>query len=383
MINILKTPPANSVLLDANNSVISIQSTLGAGHYFRALIYINDVLFDTQGWSRQDDFIAKKDLKKLYAAYFTSTFNPIITTGLLRQTDFIKKVNITINEYVLETDLLVETIYLPVFLIMHNQVPESFSDETKIQFLDVKPEVIQVTENSKIVLPFFVNANSEDLLAKIYSGNTIINQIMIPSLSGKKAYCYNLDLNTISIPYGVDYLNLEISCGNNSISKTFKFFILPNYPVKEIVFKNNFGFYIHSYFDGEIEVNNDFKVDSYTQIDGTDKIFEINENATYSINTGSLMNNEKSIISQICNSIDTYFLYENQWIEILTKTKKWNEFKDNIHSFKEDLLFSFSKNRDIKNKEFIAVENALPPVVPVDPLNKQYNTNHYNQDHYE
>lgn len=355
MINILKTPPANSVLLDANNSVISIQSTLGAGHYFRALIYINDVLFDEQGWSRQDNFTANKDLKKMYAAYFASTFTPTIVGGLTEQTQFIKKVNITINEHVLATGAIVNTVNLPVFHIMHNQNPESFSDETKVQFLDIQPAVLQIPQTGQLSIPFFVNANNESIVVKLYHLTTIVDTITLTEVTGKKAYLYKADLTALTFPKAFEYLTLDISCGAAKVSKTFKFFILPNYSIKSIAFKNNFGFYLRSYFDGELEIVNDFKAETYTQIDGTDKTFEINENATYSINTGALLDNEKAIIRQVCNSLDTRFLYETKWLEILTKTKKFKEFKDNNHSFNEDLVFSFSKNRDIANKTFVSI----------------------------
>ena len=69
MIQIINTPAENRVLLDANNTEISIQSTNGAGFYFRALIYVDDLLFDEQGWSREDAYTAKKDLVKLNTGF--------------------------------------------------------------------------------------------------------------------------------------------------------------------------------------------------------------------------------------------------------------------------------------------------------------------------
>lgn len=355
MINIIKTPPANSVLLDANNSVITIQSTLGTGHYFRALIYINDVLFDTQGWSRQDNFTASKDLKKLYAAYFASTFATISTGELIEQTQFIKKVNITINEHLLSTDAIVETVNLPVFNIMHNQAPESFSDETKVQFLDIQPEVMQIPQTAKFAIPFFVNATAQDIVVKLYHLTTILETITIPAVTGKKAYLYKVDLDTLTFPKEFKYITLDVSCGVATVSKTFKFFLLPNYAIKSFAFKNNFGFYIRAFFDGELEISNDYKSESYTQLDGTEKNFEINENATYNINTGSLLENEKAIIRQMCNSLDVRFLHQSKWLSVLTKTKKYKEFKEYNHSFNEDLVFSFPKNGDVANKPFVSI----------------------------
>jgi len=52
MISVINFPPENRYLLDGNNTPITVTSDNVNG-YFRAKIYIDDVLFDEQGWSRK------------------------------------------------------------------------------------------------------------------------------------------------------------------------------------------------------------------------------------------------------------------------------------------------------------------------------------------
>ena len=67
MIQAIQTPFPGNVLLDGNNTTIVVQSSnSGTAFYFRAEIYIDNVLFDTQSWSRKDNFIAEKNLRYLY-----------------------------------------------------------------------------------------------------------------------------------------------------------------------------------------------------------------------------------------------------------------------------------------------------------------------------
>src|SRR5690606_17739057 len=115
MITALSTPGSGRILPDANNTVIKIQSTNGEGYYFRAKIYIDNVFFDEQGWSRIDLYTATKDLKKLYNAYYQTIFTDTFQNQLTEQTHLIKQVKIVVEEYSIETDVLVDSLELPVF----------------------------------------------------------------------------------------------------------------------------------------------------------------------------------------------------------------------------------------------------------------------------
>lgn len=358
MITINQAPQANKILLDSNNTVISVTSTNGSGYYFRAIIAIDDVFFDEQGWSRKDNFTAEKDFKNFYKAYFSSLFNSTFVNGLQEQTNIKKKVSITIHEKNITNDVIVQTVILPDFYIMYNAKPVSFSDATKVQFLGVNADVFAIPSFGKISMPFMVNASAESISVTLKNdSNTILNNQMVSSFTGKKIYEYKFDLSGITISDQVLFLTLEITVGTTVISKIFRLFRYNyfNFPVKELVFKNVFGYYMYAYLDGQFSIDTNLEIKSYQQIDYTDKIYEINEEDTYTINSGSLVENEKEIINQIVTSLDAKMYYKNEWWDLKNATKKVSQFKDRNHSYSENLSFKVEKNKEISNFLFDSV----------------------------
>ncbi len=350
MITIVKAPVLNSVLLDANNTEITITSSNGAGHYFRALIEVDDVLFDTQGWSRKDAFTSTKDLVKLYNAYFVSTFAAFTANGLVEKTNLKKKISITINEHLLSTDAVVQTVDLPDFYIMYNARPVAFDDTLKLQILGITPEVLQIPSNGKIRIPFIVKTVAEAVvvITKDNFGG-IINTQTIASSTAKKIYQYDFDLSAIALTNNTIFFETSITCGATTIILRYRLMRFPDFPVKEIYFKNNFGYFIPAYFDGELETSNGFKIDDYQAADGSNIIFEIQEDATYTINTGSLLSDERAIVTQVANAYESYFKINNVWTKIQTSTKKEIDFRDKKHNYSQDLTFTFMKSGKVQN----------------------------------
>lgn len=350
MITILKSPPYNKVILDANNTEISISSTNGIGNYFRAFIYIDDILFDEQGWSRKTEFVAVKDLVKIYNAYFENYFSETSVNGLIEQTSLKKKVTITIQERSLGSDLLNDSVTLPIFHIMYNRTPVQFTDADKIQVLGKLPDAGLIPANGKIVIPFFVNGKNQSVsvTTKNNSGIAIDNKTSAEFL-GKKTYLYSFDLSGVKLASSTIYFETTITCGTTTITLRYRLLRLPDFPVKEIYYKNNFGYFLPAYLDGELEIENNFKIQEYTQADGSSLIYEIDQEATYTINTGSLLVDERSIVSEIMQSHEVYFKVNGNWTKINTKAKKELEFRDRKNSYATDLQFSFVKNGKIQN----------------------------------
>jgi hypothetical protein len=357
MITVISTPALNRVLLDANNTEISVQSTNGAGYYFRALIYVEDVFFDEQGWSRRDSFTAIKDLIKLYNAYFESVFEPFTTNGLTEQTNLKKKITITVEERLINTDALVESVTLPVFHLLYNCTPFYFDDTIKIQILGIDPYVLQIPKTGIMRIPFYANAINEAVTVVVKDNfGTILNYQTTASFTGKKIFQYQFDLSGVTLASNTIYFETILICGVTTKTMRYRLMSLPDFPVKELYFKNNFGYYIPAYFDGELEVSNGFKINDYQQADGTNVIFEINEEATYTINTGSLLLDERAIVNQIMKSHEVIFKVNYQWQKIKSTSKKELEFRDKKHLYAQDLTFSFMKNGKISNIGF-----AIPP----------------------
>lgn len=350
MITIVASPALNRVLLDANNTEISISSTNGNGFYFRALIYIDDVLFDEQGWSRKTEFLAVKDLVKLYNAYFQTQFIPFSVNGLIEQSHLKKKIRITIEERILVSDGLIETLNLPEFFLMYNVNPVYFDDTTKIQILGIEPDVLQIPINGKITIPFYVRAINEEVYVEVRDNfGTILDTQSIAAFTEKKIYQYEFNLAGVNLASNTIYFETTITCGTITKTLQYRLMRLPDFPVKELYFKNNFGYYIPAYFDGELESQNEIKINDYQQLDGSSVIFEIEESSTYTINTGYLLQDERAIVNQIITSHEAFIKVKNHWQKIQTSTKKELEFRDKKHNYSQDLTFTFLKNGKVSN----------------------------------
>jgi len=350
---IIEAPQENRLILDINNTIISIMSDNGANHYFRAKIYINDVFFDEQGWSREDDFLCNKDLKKLYYAYFQAIFSSSITTGIVEKTNLIKKVTIIINEHRLSDDVIVDTETLNDFYIHFGQKPQLFSDLETVQFLDIKPSIIQAPLNAKLVFPFFVVATANDIICSVLDDvENVLYTNTISAVTGKKVYEFKLNFASLTIPEEALFLTVKIQVGSTSITKIISLIRISSFAIKEIMFKNNFGYFLKTYIDGEWEIEDSLSPESYKTADASDKIIEINSEKTFKINTGNLLASEKAIISQIANSTEIHILFGNKWYEVVTATKKILEEKELKHQYEEDLIFKLNGNQDINSNDF-------------------------------
>lgn len=358
MITLYKKPAADRVLLDANNTIIEVVSSNGAGYYFRAKIYIDDELFDEQGWSRTDAFRAQKDLVKIYNAYFENEFAPIFFNSLTEKTNLIKKVSIVIEERLTSSDTLVDSETLPDFYIMYNAKPVYFDDTTKVQTLGVLPQVLQVPEKGKIVFPFFIRSEGDAVTVEIKDNfGNILNTQTTAAFTGKKVFQYQFDLAGVTLVPNTIYFQATISCGTSAKTLQYRFMRYPDYPVKEIFFKNNFGFFIPAYLDGELEVSNGLKISDYQALDGSYHVSEISEELTYTINTGHMILTEREIVNQIITSFEVYLKVINGYRQIQNATKKELQYRDKKHNYAQDLAFTFLPNAKVDN----VYENSIFP----------------------
>lgn len=352
MITIKQAPALNSVLLDSNNTVISITSTNGNDHFFRAKIYVNDSLFDEQGWSKKDSHTAEKNLKSFYKAYFEKQFSSTFTNGLNEVVDAKVKIGITIEEYNINSGNLVDSLELPVYYIVHNINPVVFNDAKKIIILGIDAEVMLIPNFGKIKIPFYANTTNEVVTVTLKKDtNGIIDTATIAASTEKKIYEYQFDLSTANIANSDLYLQLEITVGDTTVTKYFKLYRYThfNFPIKEIVYKNNFGFFIYAYLDGQLTIEDNLDIKSYEQYNYTDKVYEISEEETYNINSGSLVENEKAILRQIAISLDTKINWKGEWLNLVPNLKKLSIYKERNHNYSESFSFKVLKNKEADN----------------------------------
>ena len=349
MIQVINFPPLNRYLLDGNNTPITVTSD-NANGYFRVKIYIDGQLFDEQGWSRKDDFTATKDLLYLYNAYFKPYFLGTFTTGLLEQTNFKKKVSIVIQELDINSDAVLGTVTLPDFYLLYNVKSELFNDIDKLYIFGLKSAHANMKKDGNIVIPFYVNAATEAVKVTIYDDlDNILHTQTINAVVGKKVFIYTLKLSEVTVISSVLYLRAKIQVGTTATEKFYNVLRLPNYEVKEIVFQNNFGYYIPAYFDGDFEDVSGLKVQSYERYDTSTAVYAVEEDRTYTINAGGLSTREKEIVKEVANSIDCYFNNSNSYVRVNTATKKATNLKSRVNIYGEDLVFTFKSGLPFSN----------------------------------
>ena len=350
MIQVINFPPENRYLLDGNNTVITVTSD-NANGYFRAKIFIDDALFDEQGWSRKDNFTATKDLLYLYNAYFKPYFLGSFTTGLLEQTNFKKKVSIVIEELNINTDVVMGVVTLPDFYLLYNVKSGVFNDNNKLFVFGLNAPRMNMKKDGTIVIPFYVNAENEEVSVVVKDDlDNILHTLQTPTtVNGKKVFIYTLKLSEVTVISSALFLTATIKVGTTTTEKIYKILRLPNYEVKEVVFQNNFGYYIPAYFDGDFEDTSGFKVQSYERYDTSTAVYAVEEDGTYIINTGGLSVLEKDIINEIANSIDCYFKIGDNYRRVNTATKKATNLKSRLNIYSNDLSFTFSAGLPFSN----------------------------------
>jgi len=363
MIQVNATPAFNRLILDGNSTVISITSNHGAGYYFRAKIYIDDEFFDTQSWSRKDAYTAEKDLKYLYNAYFETVFNETFTPGVTEQTHLIKKVSIIIQELLMSDDSVVSTRVLPDFYIMYNNKAVPFSDTEKVKLLGMDAEKMLLPVNGKISVPVYTNTDAETVVFTLKDNfNTVIDTQTVASSTAKKVHLYNFDLSDHTFATNTIYFILSVTVGSTTTTQAFRYLQFPDFQVKEIAFLNNFGFYVYAYLDGQMNIDKAVSIESSEQNNGSEKIIEIDEQHTYSINSGSLLDSEKELITMIINSLSTKLYWKQSWIEMVTQTKKSKVFQDRLNNYSENLIFTVKTTNDEANTGMESIYESEEPI---------------------
>ncbi len=359
MIQLIEFPVQDTILLDGNTTTIVVQSdNSGADYFFRAKIYIDDLLFDTQSWSRKDNFIAEKDLKYLYYSYFNNTFNNEFVNGLIPQTQLKKKVSIVIDEISIDTDLVVQSVTMPDFYLLYNYKPEVFNGTEPIQILGLDTNFFRLPSNGVIVIPFYANTNNQAVTVTTKTdADVILNTQTIAASTDKQILLYTYNLDTLT--YNNLFVKTTITVGEATKTFIYKINRLPDYNVKQLVFKNNFGYYIPFYCYGQLEVASAYKTQTYTTFDDTEAIFAIDQDKNYKLNTNYLLDEEQPIVNQVALSLDTYLYYKNAYVPINTSIRSLKDYADKEHIYNNTLNFTFKTGLPINNNGFLSVPEVL------------------------
>ncbi|AEW85878.1 hypothetical protein [Flavobacterium columnare] len=362
MIYINAAPEKDQIILNGNESIISVSSTRGKGFYFLAEIKLGDVVYDIQQWSRKDSHTSEKNIKNMFKHQFKHIFEDLQKSEIKLETDKLLKVSIVIKEYDLDKNILHDSIKLPDFFILYSDFPAFFDDKKKIQLLGVLSEVLVISSTGKISIPFLVNGNDETMKVSLISEDkTVLDSHLIKNIKGKNIFSYRNIIDSNYSKFNFVELNLEID--GFIISKKIKFLKSSYYDINEFCFRNNFGFFTYFYCFGlkKIELNYDRK--SYKSFDYNDIPYDLNEEVFYTLNTSYFSEKEQPVLREIMNSLDVKLKENNVWLDLANNTKKLLLEKSKQHLYDVDLTFKLIKKQiftPLNHKEmnaFVRIDN--------------------------
>ena len=337
MIELVQAPDRHRVIADGNDTLIQVRTTTGGDHYVRAIIYIDDVEFLKQGWSKDEDGLCSFNLKHLYYAYFENTFSPDFTTGFHSRSGLFKRVKIVTEEYQVGGSIPISTLTLPEFHILKNHKPQVFDDTRTIAFLDLPQENINVSRDEGFRFPLYVRAGELTISVLNDLGEVIFSQTVLNDAAHSSQYELNFADLVID---GLDTVFVRFSTSQDSVQKKLKFINESIFPAKKIFYLNNCGFYIAAYLLGRKEDMHSLSPKSYAQFDGTEVTYDVEDVKELQLNSGFGYKDITSLVHTIATSLDVRMKLEGFWERVKSETKKITKFVDNQFIYSEALKFS-------------------------------------------
>lgn len=358
MITINSTPKADAVLMDANDTLISVTSSNGAGYYFRAVISIDDQEFDVQSWSRIDLYTATVNLRQLYQKYYEFPFSETFTSGV-SELSTKKKVSITVKEYAISDDSLVDFKVLPTFYILYNQYPKEFDSNNALQLLHPTATYKMIPDNGKIVVVFYANQNNDPIYINLLnSAYQIVDSQVIPADISKKVHVYQFDLSALIISDSILHFRVDVLMGSAQFYTQFKRIQLSAYPVKELAYLTDIGIWSYGYFTGLMNIDANADIISYQDANDTTKNSEINMTLAISLGTGALRTAERSIADEVIQALDARLFYNGKWREVAGTTKKIQVYRDRLFNYGEAFTFALKSLPPVVNQNVGAPSDA-------------------------
>ena len=369
MIEIVQVPDTNRVIADGNNTLIMLSTTTGGDHFVRARIYIDDVLFLSQGWSKDDEGLCSFNLKHLYYSYFENLFSTEIVTGFRQKEDLFKKVKIVAEEYKVGNTNPVDSLTLPEFFIIKNHRPQVFDDSLTVQFLHLPQENINVSRDGGFIFPLFLKAGAS---LTVSVTNPLGQEIFSEELQNFETQVaqYELDLKDIASE-GLEFIYVKFSTPQDAVQKKLKFINESIFPAKQVFYLNNCGFYCVAYLLGRHENENSLSPKSYAQFDGTEVTYDVEDVKELRLNSGHGYLDITKLIHAIATSLDVRMQLEGYWERVKSETKKVPGYEDNKFVYSEALQFSRVNVANFTNENTYAMMPQLEDIVATGNENQQ------------
>lgn len=362
MIELVQAPDTNRVIADGNDTIIQLRTSTGATHFLRATIYINGVEFLRQSWSKDEDGLVVFNLKHLYYAYFSNHFTPALNTGFHTRENLYKKVKIVANEYLVGGTTVISTLTLPEFYLIKNLKPQVFNDNLTVQFLDLPQLNINVSREGGFVFPLYLKAGE---LLTISLLNHLGEPVFTDTLENYETQLAQYEMNFADFDLqDLPYIFVRFSTSQDQVQKKIVFIKENIYPAKQVFYLNNCGFFCVAYLLGKKENNHSLSPLSYSQYDGTEVTYDVEDVKELKLSTGYGYKDITSLIHSIATSVDVRMYLEGFWERVKSETKKVQRFVDNQFVYSDVLSFSRVNVANITN------ENTFAMVPEVEDIEK-------------
>lgn len=353
MIELVQSPDTNRVIADGNDTIIQLRTTTGGDHFLRATIYIDGEEFLQQSWSKDEDSLSVFNLKHLYYAYFENKFSSDIQTGFKIQPGLFKKVKIITREYKVGFPAIVSTLELPEFYVVKNHKPQVFDDNKTVAFLDLPQENIKVSKTAGFIFPLYIKAG-ELLTASVL--NSLGEPIYSTTLNNYPTQVTQFELNFQDLPVAdFDEIFVRFQTSQDEAVKKLIFINENIYPTKQLFYLNNCGFYIPAYLLGKKENNHSLSPQSYSQYDGTEVTYDVEDVKELRLSSGYGYREITSLVHSIATSVDVRMQLEGFWERVNSETKKVQTLVDNQFIYSENLNFSRVNVANFTNENTFAV----------------------------
>lgn len=364
MIEILKAPAENALILDGNRTNVVIKSFRGQDYHFNAQIFIDDVLFNTITLPRDVDGIARVNLKHLYASYFDINFFEIQSTPFLLDTftHLQRRVKIIVQEIFTSDDSIIETKSLPEYTLLYNDKPIDIPFNEPIAPLSPKDLTIPILGKAR----FTAYAKQGIITGRLKRNNQVIHE-----------FEYSLELeiaSIISVAFNLENLSEEITSqldtnfvfefgiDNDVISSNITVIPSSYYKPKMVYYRDNFGNYNNVYLFGAKEVEHKIDKETYEDSSSQELVYYTSTMEETTLSSGNHLNELTPIMTNVAQSIDVKLYLDDVWKTVYCTTDEIVVQVERQYIYQEVLKFSRNLLQDIDNANYLQahfLENGL------------------------
>lgn len=355
MIQLIRYIQADRTIALSNDTYFEARSTAGANHYIQADIYIDNIFYKSQIWSKSDEFTAVKNLVDIYRNDFINEFAAHTSSGLIVKDNLRKKVDIKLVETNIATSTSTDAVDLPSFYIIAADRPVSFIDTIPMQLLDNQIDTIVASPDDVAVFSLWLQ-NDNDITIDILSPNSLV----LSTTTYSNAVADNIHELVVRLTDATDietydYVRIRITdTSTNKIERTIRLIKNDLYDGNVIYTRNIHRQYIPYRIMGELKVDHELRHEIYKDSLNKERNYSYTDTVTLSTQSGVHSVLEKETIAYLAKSIGAYIYLDGKWMSVANETSKYNRYQDKKYVFTDALTYRFNNILDQDNDHTLA-----------------------------